>query len=581
MRHYQLIETPEPLGEIAQRLSDQRAIGVDTETTGLDPFTSRVRLLQLASPEEVFILDLFHLPAAALAPIKRILETERPVKVLHHAKFDIKMLHHHFGIEIDPLFDTMLASQLISAGDLNQRQGLADLAERFLGRRLDKSLHHSQWAGSLTPAMLTYAAEDAAILLPLRERLIEEIKSWQLVRVAKLEFDCVLPTAAMELAGLYLDRDCWQRLIEHLEGERDRLEGELKRALVSPEQDRDLFGEASINLNSPQQVRDALSRLGIPVANTRELELGSFADRYPIVGQLIRYRHVQKLLSAYGRSLLEHVHPVTGRIHADFRQIGTPTGRFSCSGPNVQQVPNIPEVRACFKAPPGKKLVVADYSQIELCILAEFSHDARMVEAFLSGVDLHRSTASLMFNVPIDSVTKEQRAVAKTLNYGLLYGMGTQALAARTGTTLSEAEALMKRYFSIYQGVARWLRAAADTAVSIGHSRTHWGRVWKFHFDPTDRRQVDAVRRLGKNAPIQGTSADILKRAMRLVYEALRGRDAQIVNSIHDELVVEVDEAIADEVAEIVSQRMVAAAQEFIRIVPVNVDVSVAEAWLK
>lgn len=1014
MASFQLISTPDQLTAICPPLAGQRAIGVDTETTSLDPLVARVRLLQLSTPEMVYILDLFQIPPSVLAPIKEILEAERPVKVLHNAKFDAKMLRHHFGIELNALFDTMLASQLVSAGDANQRHGLSDLVSRYLGQHIEKTWRASDWSGPLSEAMLEYAAEDAAVLLPLRHHLIEKIKESQLINVAKLEFDCVLPTAAMELAGIFLDQVGWAKLVEEFQARCGQLETEVKQALAAASPQVDLFGQADINLNSPQQVQDALARLGIPIHSTRELELESLTADHPIVAQLIAYKHAQKFLSMYGR-LPEHIHPVTGRIHADFRQIGTPTGRFSCSNPNVQQVPNEPEVRACFKAPPGKQLVVADYSQIELCILAEFSRDPKMLDAFLHGVDLHRSTASLMFDVPLDEITKERRAVAKCLvgdvlvttarglvplknvvvgdvvatdhswrpvtaklmngvqpvhqiltdrgtrlvgtpdhkvriidetgdctwrelgqlrpgdavvvrrlgsiggfsvipplnqqeartnhkslllpptltpefarwlglmvsegsvsrarpyrtpygrvalglgkidpdvliecerlgrilfggrlsrtdqsrsvhfsmgrvdvgdflathigagaaqkqvpefvltaplelkaeflrglyegdgtfkkcyhvisyattsrklaeqvklllrdfgiessiriekrkiyrhntcyhvvfqskqdlhifrerigflaarkqqllqevdttgmkresallanqverlrrlqrktslggvareklremtrehktvsltpdrlewlltdeslrsdpdwkflpwcyenrlsteyviesglageaevfditvqgdhvflangvvvhnctNYGLMYGMGAAGLATQIGTSVTEAEKLIARYFDIYRGVADWLRAAADTAVSVGHSRTHWGRWWRFHFDPHDREQVATVQRLGKNMPIQGTQADMLKRAMRLVYDALKGRDAQIVNSIHDELVVETDQAIAEEVAELVRERMIAAAQEFIRTIPVEVDVAVGDAWMK
>jgi DNA polymerase-1 len=272
---------------------------------------------------------------------------------------------------------------------------------------------------------------------------------------------------------------------------------------------------------------------------------------------------------------------MTGRIHADFRQIGTPTGRFSCSDPNLQQVPNISDVRACFTAPSDRKLIVADYSQIELCILAEFSRDPKMLDAFHHDLDLHRATASFMFNAPIDQVTKEQRAIAKVTNYGLMYGMGAAGLAAQIETSVTEAERLMNRYFEIYRGVADWLRAAADTAVTVGHSRTPWGRLWNFRFNPRDREQVAMIQRLGKNAPIQGCQADMLKRAMRLVYDALKSYDAHIINSIHDELVIEVNQTVAEEVAELVYDRMIAAAQEFISAIPVHVDVHIGNDWTK
>lgn len=577
---YQLLSTPAAVSEAIHHLSNQRAIAVDTETTHLDPFRARVRLLQLAMPERVYIIDLFQVPADALAPVKLLLEAERPIKILHHAKFDAKMLRHHFGIELNGLFDTMLAGQLISAGDVNQRHSLAELVAHYLGRQLDKSLRTSNWAGQLTPAMLNYAAQDAAVLVPLREALIEKIKSLQLVDIAKLEFDCVLPTAAMELAGMRLDAHQWQRLVNRYEKKCRQLETEIKQTLAATSSQVDLFGEADINLNSAQQVQEALAHLGISIHSTREWELESHAAEHAVIAQLIDYRHAQKFLSTYGR-LAEHIHPVTGRIHADFRQIGTPTGRFACSDPNLQQIPNIPEVRACFSAPPGRKLIVADYSQIELCILAELSRDPKLLDAFHQDVDLHRATASFMFNVPIDQVTKDQRAVAKVINYGLMYGMGAAGLAAQLHTSVNEAERLTNRYFEIYRGVARWLRAAADTAVAVGHSRTPRGRLWNFRFDPHDREQVATVQRLGKNAPIQGCQADMLKRAMRLVYDALKRYDAHIVNSIHDELVIEVDQAVAQEVAELVYDRMIAAAQEFISAIPVHVDVHIGNDWTK
>jgi DNA polymerase-1 len=231
---------------------------------------------------------------------------------------------------------------------------------------------------------------------------------------------------------------------------------------------------------------------------------------------------------------------------------------------------------------------VADYSQIELRILAEFSQDPKMLEAFLNGLDLHRMTASWMFKVPPEEVTKEQRAIAKTINFGLMYGMGAASLAARIAevrqradVSLAEAEALIANYFEIYRKVGDWLRAAGDTAVSVRHSRSQSGRLWRFHFDPSDREQVAAIQRLGKNFPIQGTGADILKRAMRLVYDALRPYDAYIVNSIHDEIVVEVAEDHAPEVAERVRESMIAAGREFIKTVPIEVDVVISDVWAK
>jgi len=261
--------------------------------------------------------------------------------------------------------------------------------------------------------------------------------------------------------------------------------------------------------------------------------------------------------------------------------MGATGGRMSCSDPNLQQVPNTPEYRSCFRAPPGRKLVIADYSQIELRILADWSQDTALVKALLSGEDLHCVTASQMFGISLEQVSKDQRAAAKQLNYGIMYGLGAPGLGARIGCSLEEAESLLRKYFEAYSGVAAFLRDAADRAVGDRESRTRSGRLIYFSFDANDRSQVGATQRLGKNAPIQGSSADIIKRALALLYETLKPIDAKIVNCIHDEIVVEVAEAQADECAAILDREMIAAAREFIRSVPVTVDIVVAEAWLK
>jgi DNA polymerase I-like protein with 3'-5' exonuclease and polymerase domains len=261
--------------------------------------------------------------------------------------------------------------------------------------------------------------------------------------------------------------------------------------------------------------------------------------------------------------------------------MGATGGRMSCSDPNLQQVPNTPEYRSCFRAPAGRKLVIADYSQIELRILADWSQDTALVKALLSGEDLHCVTASQMFGITLEEVSKEQRAAAKQLNYGIMYGLGAQGLGARIGCSLDEAEGLLHKYFEAYSGVASFLRDAADRAVGDRESRTRSGRLIYFSFDANDRSQVGATQRLGKNAPIQGSSADIIKRALALLYDALKPIDAKIVNCIHDEIVIEAAEKHAEECALIVDREMVIAAREFIRSVPVTVDIVVGDAWLK
>ncbi|HWP42999.1 MAG TPA: DNA polymerase, partial [Blastocatellia bacterium] len=404
---YTLITNLAGVEQMMGRIKGHAVIGVDTETTGLDPYRSRVRLLQIAVPDQGFVIDLFKVAALDHHPLRQLFTSEHPVKALHNAKFDLKMLLHHFQLEVRGIFDSLLASQLIGAGRSEGGHGLAVVTERYLDRTIDKSMQVSDWSGPLTEAQYEYAAKDAELMLPLHERLAEKIAELGLERAARLEFDCVLPLAAMELAGMAIDADCWRKLVADVERAHEVLSAELKRELASGVQQLTLFGEPNINLDSPAQVAEALNRMGIKVEGTRSWQLQPLAKDHPAIAKLLEYRTVQKALTSYGLSLLDHIHPVTGRIHSDFRQIGATGGRMSCSDPNLQQVPNTPEYRVCFRAPQGRKLAIADYSQIELRILADWSQDTALVKALLSGEDLHRVTASQMFSIPLDQVSKE------------------------------------------------------------------------------------------------------------------------------------------------------------------------------
>jgi DNA polymerase I len=579
---FKLINTEQALEQALGAISSHPAIGVDTETTSLSPFQGEVRLLQAATPEQSFVIDLFQLPAVRHRGLRELLSSAQPVKVFHNAKFDLKMLLHHFDLEVRGLFDTLLASQLIGAGRNEGGHGLAAVSDRHLGELVDKSMQVSDWSGRLTEEQYEYAAKDAALMLPLYEKLSAGLRELKLEEVATLEFESVLPIAAMELAGMALDADCWRGLVVNLERAHEVLSDELRRELAAGVPQLTLFGEPpNINLDSPTQVTEALGNMGIKIEGTRSWQLQPLSKEHPAIEKLLEYRSVQKLLSSYGLALLEHINPVTGRIHADFRQMGATGGRMSCSDPNLQQVPNTPEYRSCFRAPAGRKLVIADYSQIELRILADWSQDTALVKALLSGEDLHCVTASQMFGISLEQVSKDQRAAAKQLNYGIMYGLGAPGLGARIGCSLEEAESLLRKYFEAYSGVAAFLRDAADRAVGDRESRTRSGRLIYFSFDANDRSQVGATQRLGKNAPIQGSSADIIKRALALLYDALKPIDARIVNCIHDEIVIEVAGAQADECAAIMDREMIAAAREFIRSVPVTVDIVVGDAWLK
>src|SRR5689334_8287268 len=588
---YELITTPEQLRRAVAKLVSRQVIGLDTETTDLDPLVSRLRLVQLATPENVFIVDLDKFAgydlqqSEAFASFRALLSAHRPVKIAHNSKFDAKFIKHNFGVDIVGLFDTLLASQLVSAGDIEERHGLEAIAGRYLNEEVDKSERLSNWEFDLSEAQLQYAARDAAVLIPLREKLIDKIKSLGLIQCAQLEFECVMPVVDLELAGFYMDKKRWLEQLAIVEEKRGEVANELQEMLGEGVAQASLFGppRANINLDSQQQVTEGLTRLGIPLPDsTRNWKLQPLAAQYPVVEKLLEYRTMQKALTSYGQNMIEFINPKTGRLHADFRQIGAPTRRFACTNPNIQQVPHAVEYRRCFMGhPQGRQLIIADYSQIELRILAEFSGDQVFTNAFKSGADLHRVTAAQVFGVSEEQVTKEQRDFAKRLNFGVVYGIGAQRFSLMTGLGQPEAEDVLRKYFATYRRLDAYLKDSANRAVDEKQARTASGRLVKFNFDPSDRQQISMTQRNGKNAPIQGTSADILKRALRLLNDELRSTSGQIVNIIHDEIVVEVDQNEAETVAAKVEHAMCAAGEEYLHNVPVKIESQIACEWTK
>ena len=588
--YFQLITDAETLRKVCEELRHEDVLGFDTETTELDPYNGMLRLVQLSTGKDTKVIDLKPFgergdlrSSEELAPLRDLLAAPKPIKIAHNAKFDAKWISHHLGVQLGGTFDTLIASQLIAAGDQDRRHSLLEVTSFFLGTELDKSEQVSDWsAPELSQSQIEYAARDAATMIPLREKIVEKLRADELIKVAKLEFDCVLPIAQMELNGFYLDAARWREQLERVKVSQTKVALELQKMLSAGVAQASLFGFTEINLDSQTQVTDALKNLGVPVPETtRGWQLQPLANDYPVVGKLLEYRGVAKSLSSFGETILEFINPQTGRLHADFRQIGAPTGRFSCSKPNIQQIPHEENYRRCFRAPEGKKLIIADYSQVELRILAEFSKDENFIKAFISGEDFHTTAAAQVFNVKPEDVTPNQRSFAKRLNFGVVYGIGSQRFALMTGLSQSNAEDIMRRYFATYRGLDSWLREAARKVVTDRQARTLSGRLARFRFDEDDRKAISLAQRNGKNMPIQGTSADVLKRALHLLHEKIAGTSARLVNIVHDEIIVEADASEAESAADKLEKAMCAAGEEYISRVPVKVDVKIADEWAK
>ena len=587
--YFQLITDAEGIRNTCRELANEKFLGFDTETTELDPYRGDLRLVQFSTGKATYVIDIkpFRENGSPrmnpdLAPLRDLLSDPEKIKIAHNSKFDAKWVRHHLGAELNGIFDTFLASQLIAAGDSERRHSLADVAQFFTGTELDKSEQISDWSGELSQSQIEYAARDAAIMVPLREQIEDRLKNDDLLQVAKLEFECVTPIAEMELNGFYLDEARWREQLARVKVAQEKAADELQEMLSAGVAQASLFGRAEINLDSQQQVTDALLNLGVPVPDTtRAWQLQPLAEKYPVVAKLLEYRGVAKSLSSFGENILEFIEPKTGRIHADFRQIGAPTGRFSCSNPNLQQIPHEEQYRRCFRAPEGKKLVIADYSQIELRILADFSRDQNFIKSFVSGEDFHTTTASQVFGVAPAGVTSEQRSFAKRLNFGVVYGIGASRFGLMTGLSQNDAENTMRKYFGTYRGLDSYLRQSGADVITKRVARTASNRMLRLRFDDNDRQQVASARRYGVNMPIQGTSADILKRALRLLHESLRETSGKLVNIVHDEVIVECDAAEADLIADKLDKAMCNAGEDFVKTVPVKVDVHVSDEWAK
>ena len=543
-------------------------LALDTETTGLDPQCDRLRLFQLATHKRVYIVDSFRLDPRLLSQVLR----HCPTLVAHNARFDAAFLRS-LGLQCDRWFDTMLASQVLWAGDRTIRHSLADVAERVLGVTLDKSARRSDWSGDLTADQLAYAAKDASILLPLARALKAKLDSAGLMRTADLEMLALPAIGWMQQTGVGFDSEAWRTLSDRALVERLTLGRELDTLTLDQLGRNTLFGRAThVNWNAPQQVLAALRALGIDATDTNEQTLQALVGAHPAVSVLLRHRDAAKREGTYGLDFLANVHPRTGRIHADWKQLGASSGRMACRAPNLQNVPRTPAYRACFRAPDGRVLIKADYSQIELRIAAELADERRMLEAYRNGEDLHTLTARLVLG---QEPTKEARQAAKALNFGLLYGMGAEGLMRQAATqygvqwTLNQATGFRDAFFSAYPGLRAWHRGIGGA----NETRTVCGRRRLLH--GTDARFTNRV-----NTPVQRTGADGMKAALALLWQRRdRCPDAFPVLAEHDEIVMEAPADQAEQVVAHLEACMRDGMAEFLERVPIVVETRIAPTW--
>ncbi|MHB1424764.1 MAG: DNA polymerase [Gemmataceae bacterium] len=574
---YRLIADAAELMKAEKAIRRSQRIAVDLETTGLDSRKDRVRLLQLATERGVFIVDAFAVDPAPLWPALAGKEV-----VFHNAHFDVLFLHSlGFDFSIITIRDSLIQSVLLTAGDRSQRNALAAVAERYLGYALDKTHQKSDWSGELTPDMLAYAAQDPLTTRDVYESLQSDIDAAHLRNVADLEHRCLPAVLWMSTAGVGFDREAWLQLAAKAENEATALGQRLKELAPpkpAPKKPTKTDGQ-DWNWNSEKQVKKIFDLLGFRLESTSVEALASVD--HPVADTLRRYRVAAKMAKTYGRNWLDYI-GADGRIRCNWKQMEAITGRMACEQPNLQNLPKDPAYRRCFIAPPGRILVKADYSQIELRIAAKVAGERAMIEAFVAGKDLHRLTAQQLTGR--EEITPEERSLAKPVNFGLIYGLGAPALARkakleyRVELSTKQAEKYRSAWFAAWPGIVRWHRELERQRV-----RQILGR------EPAETRTLTGRRTIVEknlwfgaraNYVVQGTGGDGIKAALALLWER---RDqcphAFAILAVHDEIVIEADEDKAEQAEKWLKEVMIDAMAPLIDPVPCEVETKIGRTW--
>jgi len=580
------IDNQKKLDIFVKKLAHERAFVFNTETTGLDPFT--IKLLGVSFCFEDGEAYYLPCPKSEILNLKLIFENPKIKKYGHDLKYDFEVLYEN-GIKLSGIdFDTMLAAYLLNPGARNYK--LDDLVLAKLGEKIipiEKLTGESRKKISLgevsAEKIAAYSGERSEATWRLVGILRGELRETGLEKVfEKIEIPLAPVLAKMEIDGVKIDAAL---LLKYADRAEKRL-AEISKKIFK-------LSKEKFNLDSPIQLRQVLfEKMKISTAglgrgktgiSTAAEELLKLKGAHPVIDLILEYRELSKLRSTYLLALPKMVSPVTGRIHTSFNQAVTVTGRLSSSSPNLQNIPvggEIAEViRRAFVAPRGFKILAADYSHIDLRVVASLADDKNMIKAFRAGTDIHRETASQIWGIPLKKVTPEIRGAAKTINFGVTYGMGPRALALSAGITLEEAKQFIAKYFTVYDGVRNFLEETRQKARDQGYVETLFGRRRYLPeiYSPVPQIVAEAER-MAINMPVQGTAADIIKIAMVKIAAGLPkiSPSSKMILQVHDELVFEVAEREAEKVAQFVRKTMEGAVKLK---VPLVAAVEIGENW--
>jgi DNA polymerase-1 len=556
-----------------------RLVGIDTETTSLDPITGKIRLIQLSTPVNTWVLDVFQLSKTRILNqiLKPLLSDEGIVKVFHNAKFDLQFIQTNFkwGLrEHRMIFDTYIADKMVRGGQ-QFTSSLENLCNHLLDVDLPKDEQKSNWHGTLSKEQIVYAALDAAVLLPLYRILSEAIRNNALQKAAWLEFNVIPAIAQMELNGIEIDKDQWIHIADT--GKEKMME--LREQMVA------LHGDINFNSNGAKgQAAQALNKVvGFELEGVgKPYLLGLIRDNpnepwIQHIKDFRQYKTIEKQQSTYGYSFVDHIHPVTGRIHSNYKQIDLKTARLGSNSPNLANIPKDVGFRRCFHAKPGHKFWNSDFSQIELRILADRSQEPKWVYAFENDLDLHASNASAIYKVAIDKINPDQRYIGKQMSFIIPYGGGAGRLSDICGMPQEEAVQIIKRYYREHKVLDNYFKDQYPYFEKFDCVRTASGRLRNVSDWRQERHHAE---QMAKNFPIQGTAADIMKLSMLRMYRELPETIKQ-VNSVYDETVTEIPDDLVDEWGPEIDRIMIESAQEFVTTIPIKCEGHADTVWSK
>ena len=597
-KNYQTIRTEKELDELMGLINQADYVSFDTETTSLDYMLAELVGISIAlKPNEAFYIPINHNYEGAekqleqdfvLEALKPFLESDEIPKIGHNLKYDRHILQNA-GIDLKgTLLDTMLFSYVNNS--TITRHNLDAVSKRYLNINptsyedvAGKGAKQIPFSEVSIDVASDYASEDADISLKLYEHIEPLVqKEAKLAKLySEIEGPLIYTLGDIERNGVLIDSEKLSQQSKELEAKILKLESKVQKNA----------GE-DFNLGSPKQLQEILyEKLGLPVIkktpkgqpSTSEAVLQELSMDFPIVHDILSYRAISKLKSTYTDKLPKMINSNTGRVHTSYHQAVTATGRLSSSDPNLQNIPIRSEegrrIREAFIAPEGYKILAADYSQIELRIMAHLSKDQGLMDAFAKGQDIHQATAAEIFSINIDDVTPNQRRSAKAINFGLIYGMSAFGLSKQLQITRAEAQNYIEQYFDRYPGVKNYMDETKSSAKQNGYVETVLGRrLYLADIESSNYQRRQYAERSAINAPMQGTAADLIKMAMTDLHSKIRNEslDAKIIMQVHDELVIEVNENQLDELSDLTVNIM---ADIFKLDVDLKVDADIGNNW--